>query len=174
MFYLMMSSRLSSSLMNMVRFALLAGGLVSHQLTLCSTATMIICHSVVFFYGETCQWGILKIIVFSYKKGASRIILVFQARRLWRQILRAARTTSSLPTKVTHLKPLTNFWINFLIDNHVFHIAGSTMWFQETSSINQQTFPLVLTLATKIVFSPVRKYIVPVDQISQKEPPIYH
>ena len=36
MFYLMISSRLSSSLMNMVRFALLAGGLVSHQLILCS------------------------------------------------------------------------------------------------------------------------------------------
>ena len=172
MFYLMISSRLSSSLMNMARFALPAGGLVSHQLILCSNNDHLpFC---CFFYGETCLWGILKIIVFSYNKGASRIILVFQARRLWRQILRAARTTSSLPTKVTHLKLLTNFWINFLIDNHVFHIAGSTMWFQETSSINQQTFPLVLTLATKIVFSPVRKYIVPVDQISQKEPPIYH
>ena len=172
MFYLMMFCRLSSSLMSMVRFALLAGGLVSHQLILYSNNDHLpFC---CFFYGETCLWGILKIIVFSYKKGASRIILVFQARRLWRQILRAARTTSSLPTKVTHLELLTNCWINFLIDNHVFHIAGSTMWFQETSSINQQTFPLVLTLATKIVFSPVRKYIVPVDQISQKEPPIYH
>ena len=52
MFYLMMFSRLSSSQMNMVRFALQAGGLVSHQLTLCSTATMIICHSVVFLWRD--------------------------------------------------------------------------------------------------------------------------
>ena len=136
-------------------------------------ATMIICHSVffvLFFWRDLLMREIEEI----FPLKASRIILVFQARRLWRQILRAARTTSSLPTKVTHLELLTNCWINFLIDNHVFHIAGSTMWFQETSSINQQTFPLVLTLATKIVFSPVRKYIVPVDQISQKEPPIYH
>ena len=57
MFYLMMSSRLSSSLMNMVRFALLAGDLVSRQLTLCSTATMIICHSVVFFMARPAYEG---------------------------------------------------------------------------------------------------------------------
>ena len=61
MFYLMISSRLSSSLMNMVRFALLAGGLVSYQLILCSNNDHLpFCFFCLFFFGETSLWGKLK------------------------------------------------------------------------------------------------------------------